>query len=83
MKIVLLGYGKMGRIIEQMALDRGHEVVLKIDETTIDQRTTENLSLADVAIDFSTPQSVLANIQSCFEANLPLVVGTTGWYDEL
>jgi 4-hydroxy-tetrahydrodipicolinate reductase len=83
MKIVLLGYGKMGRIIEQMALDRGHEVVLKIDETNIDQRTTENLSAADVAIDFSTPQSVSSNIQSCFEANLPVVVGTTGWYDEL
>ncbi len=83
MKIALLGYGKMGRIIEQFALDRGHEVVLKIDENSIDQKTTENLQTADVAIDFSTPGSVLSNIHDCFAAGLPLVVGTTGWYDQL
>lgn len=83
MKIALLGYGKMGRIIEQHALDRGHEVVLKIDENNIDQKTTENLQKADVAIDFSTPHSVLSNIESCFLAGLPIVVGTTGWYDKI
>ncbi|MBC8054311.1 MAG: 4-hydroxy-tetrahydrodipicolinate reductase [Sphingobacteriaceae bacterium] len=83
MKIALLGYGKMGRIIEQFALDRGHEIVLKIDENNIDQKTTDNLQLADVAIDFSTPHSVLGNIEICFEAGLPLVVGTTGWYDRI
>ncbi|MEJ6982575.1 4-hydroxy-tetrahydrodipicolinate reductase [Pedobacter sp. P351] len=83
MKIALLGYGKMGRIIEQFALDRGHQIVLKIDENNIDQKTIENLQNADVAIDFSTPHSVHSNIQSCFEAGLPLVVGTTGWYDKI
>jgi len=83
MKIALLGYGKMGRIIEQFALDRGHEIVLKIDETSLDQLTVENLQTADIAIDFSTPSSVLSNIRSCFEAKTPIVVGTTGWYDEL
>ncbi|MBC7915738.1 MAG: 4-hydroxy-tetrahydrodipicolinate reductase [Pyrinomonadaceae bacterium] len=83
MKIALLGYGKMGRIIEQFALDRGHEVVLKIDENSIDQKTIENLQHADVAIDFSTPGSILSNIESCFDAGLPLVVGTTGWYDKI
>lgn len=83
MKIALLGYGKMGRIIEQFALDRGHQVVLKIDENNIDQKTIENLQEADVAIDFSTPHSVLSNIESCFDAGLPLVVGTTGWYDKI
>ena len=83
MKIALLGYGKMGRIIEQFALDRGHEIVLKIDENSLDQKTTENLQKADVAIDFSTPYSVISNIESCFEAGLPLVVGTTGWYDKI
>ena len=83
MKIALLGYGKMGRIIEQFALDRGHEIVLKIDENNIDQKTTENLQKADVAIDFSTPASVISNIEKCFEAGLPLVVGTTGWYDKI
>ncbi|HEY0055465.1 MAG TPA: 4-hydroxy-tetrahydrodipicolinate reductase [Pedobacter sp.] len=83
MKIALLGYGKMGRIIEQFALDRGHEIVLKIDENSLDQRTIENLQNADIAIDFSTPNSVISNINCCFEAGLPLVVGTTGWYDQL
>lgn len=83
MKIALLGYGKMGRIIEQFALDRGHEIVLKIDENNLDEKTTENLQQADVAIDFSTPHSVLSNIESCFKAGLPLVVGTTGWYDKI
>lgn len=83
MKIALLGYGKMGRIIEQFALDRGHEIVLKIDENNIDERTVDNLQQADVAIDFSTPGSVLSNIKTCFDAGLPLVVGTTGWYDKI
>ena len=83
MKIALLGYGKMGRIIEQFALDRGHEIVLKIDENSLDLKTTENLQTADVAIDFSTPHSVLGNIESCFAAGLPVVVGTTGWYDKI
>lgn len=83
MKIALLGYGKMGKIIEQMALDRGHQVVLKIDASTLDQLTGENLKQADLAIDFSTPASVLRNIQTCFEAGVPVVVGTTGWYEEL
>lgn len=83
MKIALLGYGKMGQIIEQHALDRGHEVVLKIDENNVDQKTVENLQKADVAIDFSTPHSVLSNIRICFQAGLPIVVGTTGWYDKI
>jgi len=83
MKIALLGYGKMGRIIEQFAQNRSHEIVLRIDENSLDQFTVENLRNADVAIDFSTPQSVMRNIEICFEAKLPLVVGTTGWYGQL
>lgn len=83
MKIALLGYGKMGRIIEKFAIDRGHEIVLKIDETNLEQLTKENLQQADAAIDFSTPHSVLSNINKCFEADLPIVVGTTGWYNQL
>jgi len=83
MKIALLGYGKMGRIIEQFAADRGHEVVLKIDADNQHEKTTENLQKADVAIDFSTPASALSNINSCFNAGLPLVMGTTGWYEQL
>ncbi|WP_423149027.1 4-hydroxy-tetrahydrodipicolinate reductase [Rubrolithibacter danxiaensis] len=83
MNIALLGYGKMGRIIERFALDRGHEIVLKIDAFTLDQLTTENLQKADVAIDFSTPDSALSNIEACFAAQVPVVVGTTGWYDHI
>lgn len=83
MNIALLGYGKMGKIIEKIATDRGHEIVLKIDEHTLDQFTVENLKKADAAIDFTTPDSVLGNIQKCFEAQTPIVVGTTGWYGQL
>ncbi|WP_448702810.1 4-hydroxy-tetrahydrodipicolinate reductase [Mucilaginibacter sp. AW1-3] len=83
MKIALLGYGKMGKIIEKIATDRGHEIILKIDEHTLDQFTVENLKKADAAIDFTTPDSVLGNIQQCFEAQTPIVVGTTGWYGQL
>lgn len=83
MKIAILGYGKMGRIIEQFAFERGHEVVLKVNVDNTDDLTVANLRLADVAIDFSTPDSVLSNIELCFEANVPVVVGTTGWYAKL
>ena len=83
MKIALLGYGKMGRIIEQFAVDRGHEIVLKIDENNLAEKTTENLKEADVAIDFSVPQTAIPNIELCFEAGVPLVMGTTGWYEQL
>lgn len=83
MKIALLGYGKMGKAIESFALSRGHEISLKIDETNVDQLTPENLKNADVAIDFSTPSSVLNNVAVCFEAGTPVIVGTTGWYGHL
>ncbi len=83
MKLALLGYGKMGRTIERFALSRGHEIVLAIDENNLDLLTKENLGKADVAIDFSTPASVPGNIDSCFDAHLPIVVGTTGWYGHL
>ena len=83
MKIALLGYGKMGQIIDQLATDRGHEIVLKIDENTVADLTIENLKQADVAIDFSTPETVFRHIQLCFDAGTPIVVGTTGWYGKL
>jgi len=83
MKIALLGYGKMGLIIERYALERGHEVVLKITKENQEDLTVQNLSKADVAIDFSAPDAALSNIYKCFDANLPVVVGTTGWYGEL
>lgn len=83
MKVALLGYGKMGQIIERFALERGHEVVLKINADNLDDLNKANLFKADVAIDFSAPDAAISNIYACFEANLPIVVGTTGWYGQL
>ena len=83
MKIAILGYGKMGRIIEQFATERGHEIVLKINIDNTEDLTLTNLGMADVAIDFSTPDSALSNIELCFDAGVPVVVGTTGWYGHL
>ncbi|MCX2451071.1 4-hydroxy-tetrahydrodipicolinate reductase [Pedobacter sp. PLR] len=83
MKIALLGYGKMGQIIERFALERGHEVVLKINSSNLDELNVSNLSKADVAIDFSVPDAAIANIYLCFAANVPIVVGSTGWYGQL
>ncbi|MBW4362229.1 4-hydroxy-tetrahydrodipicolinate reductase [Flavobacterium taihuense] len=82
MKIALLGYGKMGQVIERIALERGHEIVLRKDEFN----TYDGLSTADVAIDFSVPAAAVSNISSCFNAHVPVVSGTTGWlehYDEM
>ncbi|TNE29795.1 MAG: 4-hydroxy-tetrahydrodipicolinate reductase [Bacteroidetes bacterium] len=78
MKIALLGYGKMGVIIEKMALERGHEVVLRVGR---DGCTDEELRRADVAIDFSLPSVAFSNIQRCIENDVPVVSGTTGWLD--
>ncbi len=83
MRIALLGYGKMGQIIERFATDRGHEIVLKIGIENLEEFTVDNLKKADVAIDFSAPAAAVDNIYKCFEAKLPVVVGTTGWYGEL
>lgn len=82
MKIALLGYGKMGKVIERIALERGHEIVLKKDEFN----TYDGLSTADVAIDFSVPTAAVANISNAFNVNVPVVSGTTGWlehFDEM
>ncbi|MBC7616859.1 MAG: 4-hydroxy-tetrahydrodipicolinate reductase [Pedobacter sp.] len=83
MNIALLGYGKMGQIIERFATERGHDIVLKIGIENLEDFTKENLEKADVAIDFSAPNAAVSNIYKCFEAGLPVVVGTTGWYGNL
>jgi 4-hydroxy-tetrahydrodipicolinate reductase len=83
MNIALLGYGKMGKIIEKIATDRKHTIVLKIDYDNQHDLTAENLKKADAIIEFTTPASVLNNIQYCFDADVPVVVGTTGWYEHL
>tara|TARA_R110001583_G_scaffold114876_6_gene265397 strand:- start:8967 stop:9671 length:705 start_codon:yes stop_codon:yes gene_type:complete len=78
MKIALLGYGRMGKTIEQIALQKGHEIVLKIDENT----KNFDISIADVAIDFSIPTVAYNNISNCLNNNVPVVSGTTGWLDK-
>lgn len=83
MKIALLGYGKMGKIIEKIALSRKHEIVLTIDHENLHELTAENLQKADAVIEFTRPDSVLNNIKHCFNAGVPIVVGTTGWYEKL
>lgn len=81
MNIALIGYGKMGKEIEAIALKRGHTIVLKVDQENSAKITKSDLQKADVAIEFSTPHTVLQNIEKCFDAALPVVVGTTGWYE--
>lgn len=77
MKIALLGYGKMGKVIERIALERGHEIVLKKTE----ENTFDGLLNADVAIDFSVPTAAVENISECLNNNIPIVSGTTGWLE--
>ncbi len=82
MNIALIGYGKMGKAIEEIALQKGHNIVLKIDDQNLDKFTKGNLQKADVAIEFTTPQSAVANVLLCFDSGLPVVCGTTGWLEQ-
>lgn len=79
MKIALIGYGKMGKAIEQIALQKRHEIVLKIDINNADEFTPENLRKAHVAIEFTGPHSAVDNLKKCFDAGTPVVCGSTGW----
>ncbi|MEP6683575.1 MAG: 4-hydroxy-tetrahydrodipicolinate reductase [Parafilimonas sp.] len=83
MKIALIGYGKMGKAIEEIAIADKEEVILKITSANQDQFTIDNLKNADVAIEFSNPQTAVNNIKKCFDANVPVVCGTTGWLKDL
>ncbi|MCF8360046.1 MAG: 4-hydroxy-tetrahydrodipicolinate reductase [Prolixibacteraceae bacterium] len=82
MKIALIGYGRMGKEIEKVALSRGHENVLTIDIHNLDEFIEENLSKADVAIVFTVPESAVTSFSICFESKIPVVSGTTGWLDK-
>lgn len=77
MKIALFGYGKMGKFIEKIAIERGHEIVLKIEQGD----ASYNLKIADVAIDFSTPTAAVSNITEAINCQIPVVCGTTGWLE--
>ncbi|HEY5687178.1 MAG TPA: 4-hydroxy-tetrahydrodipicolinate reductase [Yeosuana sp.] len=78
MKIALLGYGKMGKTIEQIAIQRGHQIVLKVDKDDHDYDITK----ADVAIDFSIPSVAFSNISNCINNQIPVISGTTGWLED-
>jgi len=83
MKIALIGYGKMGHEIERIALDRGHDIALIIDQNNHADLTVENLNGIDVVIEFTKPESAYENYMICFEAGVPVVSGTTGWLDKM
>jgi 4-hydroxy-tetrahydrodipicolinate reductase len=82
MKIALIGYGKMGKAIEEIALQRGHTIGLKIDIATLAEFTKENLNKCDVAIEFTSPHTALQNIITCLDAGTPVVSGSTGWLEQ-
>ncbi|KAA5532113.1 4-hydroxy-tetrahydrodipicolinate reductase [Taibaiella lutea] len=83
MKIALIGYGKMGKAIEKTAIERGHEIVLKIKRENLQDFNKENLSNADVAIEFTSPESALNNVVKSMEWGVPVVCGSTGWNNKL
>jgi 4-hydroxy-tetrahydrodipicolinate reductase len=83
MNIALVGYGKMGKAIEAIALEKGHQTPLKIDRDNRNELTTEALRTVDVVIEFSRPEVAFDNISACLQAGVPVVSGTTGWLDRM
>ena len=83
MKIALIGYGKMGREIERILVERGHSITLIVDRDNTDDLTPENLHGVDAAIEFTTPSTAFDNLRICFETGVPVVCGTTGWTERL
>ena len=83
MKIALLGYGKMGQAIEKVALERGHEIVMKIGTKNKAEANSENLRNADVIIEFTNPESAFENVSKSLKAGIPVVCGSTGWNNQI
>jgi len=83
MNIAIIGYGKMGKMIESVAMERGHEIIQKIDIDNLQNFTPENLGNAHVVVEFTKPDTAFANITRCIEYGIPVVSGSTGWYDRL
>lgn len=83
MKIVLIGYGKMGKAIEEIATQRGHQIVLRIDQPNLHEFTKGNMANADAAIEFTSPQSAFDNVKKCIAFGVPVVCGSTGWTEHL
>lgn len=83
MKIALIGYGKMGQMIEEIAVERGHQIVLKIHIDNREEFNQQNMAVADVAIEFTAPESAYENVKSCIDFGVPVVSGSTGWNEKL
>ena len=83
MRIALIGYGKMGQMIDELAAAKGHEVVLKINIDNTEDFTAENISQAEVAIEFTGPSSAYGNVRKCIDFGIPVVTGSTGWNEQL
>jgi 4-hydroxy-tetrahydrodipicolinate reductase len=83
MKLALIGYGKMGKAIEEIAVKRDHQVILKIDQPNLDEFTKENMAEIDAAIEFTSPHSALENVKKCIDFGVPVICGSTGWTDRL
>ena len=82
MKIALIGYGKMGKAIEEIAVAKEHSILFKFDISNQSEFTIENLQKCDVAIEFTSPHSAVENVKKCFEAGVPVVCGSTGWLSQ-
>ncbi len=83
MRIALIGYGKMGKAIEEVALQRGHEMVIKIDQPNLHEFTKENMARAEAAIEFTSPHTAFDNVKKCLEFDVPVICGSTGWTERL
>lgn len=83
MKIALIGYGKMGKAIEELARERGHEILIRIDQPNLNEFTKEKLAAADAAIEFTGPESAVDNVKKCLDFGIPVVCGSTGWTERL
>ena len=83
MNIALIGYGKMGKTIEKLALAKGHHIVLKINKENSNELTSENLKKADVCIEFTSPHTAFNMVSACLDAGIPTVCGTTAWLNQL
>jgi 4-hydroxy-tetrahydrodipicolinate reductase len=83
MKIALIGYGKMGKELEHIALERGHEIILKVDDQSFTADDISKLKTANAALEFSVPTAAYKNIITCLDAGVPVISGTTGWTDRM
>ena len=83
MKIALIGYGKMGKAVEAAAITRQHEIVLTIDAENRAALTAENIQQADVAIEFTGPDTAFTNVEFCLRNGVPVVCGSTGWLEKI